>query len=97
MIKNITDKQTKKITTSVLALVASANESSQFYRQITPLSALTIINRSLTKTNTLPFSIREYLAARDVSDFISVLQKNKSALPRLRNTDLLPVCHPGFD
>lgn len=95
MSKNLTDKQKSKIYSSALSLVASANEGVSPYRQVTNKTALTIVDRSLRKTIKLPFSIREYLAVRDVSDFISVSQKNKTNLNKRRNTDLLPVCHPA--
>lgn len=95
MIRNLTEKQMDKIVSSAVALVASANEGVSPYRQVTTRTALTIVDRSLSKTNKLPFSIREYLAVRDVSDFISVSQKNKTNLNKRRNTDLLPVCHPA--
>ena len=95
MTHNLTSKQMKKITSSASALVASANEGHDAYRQVTARAASTVVNRSLNKTRKLPFSIREYLAIRDLSDFISVLQKNKTNLSKIRNADLLPVGHPS--
>jgi polyhydroxyalkanoate synthesis regulator phasin len=92
---NLTSKQMEKITSSASALVASANEGYDAYRQVTARAASTVVNRSLTKSRKLPFSIREYLAIRDLSDFISVLQKDKTNLSKIRNADLLPVGHPS--
>jgi UvrD-like helicase C-terminal domain/AAA domain len=92
---NLTNKQMKKLTSSAMALVASANEGHDAYRQVTPRAARTIVERSLNKSRKLPFSVREYLAVRDLSDFISVLQKDKTNLDKVRNADLLPVGHPS--
>lgn len=78
----------------MLALVASANENMPSERRVSHGTAIRIADRSMLETEGLPFSVREHRAAKDISDFISVAQHNKTNLPQPKNTDLLVVGHP---
>lgn len=77
-----------------LALVASANADMPARRRVTPGAALTILDRAFARTTRLPQQLREFLAQRDLSDFILMSQRGISMQPRPFNTDLLPVGNP---
>ena len=86
--------QEARIRESVLALVASANENMPSERRVSHGTAIRIADRSMLETEGLTFSVREHRAAKEISDFISVAQHNKTNLPQPKNTDLLVVGHP---
>ncbi len=83
-----------RILVSALELVSGANEKSFGSRYITNGIVEEIVDRSLALTSSLPFSMREHLASRDVSDFIRLSQRGTSMSRKARNTDLLPIGHP---
>jgi hypothetical protein len=83
-----------RILSSALEMVSDANEGVQGSRYVANGIAEKIVDRSLAITSSLPFSIREHLAIRDLSDFIRVSQRGVSMARKARNTDLLPIGHP---
>lgn len=73
---------------------SEANEGIRPSRRVSAGVITEIVNRSLALTASLPFSLREHAALRDVSDFISLSQRGHSQRRYSLNTDLLPICHP---
>ena len=93
--ENMTDAQIQRIMRNATVLAANANQSMSAPRRVTNGAVSAVVHRSLDRTSTLPFSVREHIALRDVSDFITITQKNKTNLTQRQNMDLLPVCHPA--
>jgi hypothetical protein len=77
----------------VLSLVTKANASTLQERQITPRSALTVMERALADLSTLSDESRDFGVLREVSVFISSAQKTFSA-NTTTHTDLLPQGNP---
>ena len=86
--------QELRILNAALSMAEEANGTQRPLRHVRPGVVDTIVKRSLAITASLPPSLREHLAIRDLSDFISMSQSNKSAVLSPRNTDLLPIGHP---
>ena len=91
---SITDQALIDLREAMLAMTDIANDNMPNARKVTKGATLTIMERSLARTKDMPTSLRQHLAFRDLSDYISISQKNKSNLARPLNTDLLPVCNP---
>jgi len=79
---------------SVLSLLEQVNQNAQASRRITKKSAFTVVLRSLQSTRNLPFSLREHMALKELSQYINLAQSNKVNSLTLSHTDLLPVSHP---
>ena len=77
----------------VLSLVTKANASTLQERQITPRSALIVMERALADLSTLSDESRDFGVLREVSVFISSAQKTFSA-NMTTHTDLLPQGNP---
>lgn len=90
----LTAHQASRLVESVDSMVSEANESAGTQRKITALAAATVVRRSLASTHGLDHSIREHRALADLSDYISLAQRNQSRSLVPSNTDLLPVSHP---
>ncbi len=86
--------QDSRIINAALSMAGEANATQHALRHVRPGTVNVIVNRSMSITKDLPFSLREHLALRDLSDFISMSQVNKSSVLHPRNTDLLPLGHP---
>lgn len=91
---SITDQALIDLREAMLAMTDIANDNMPNARKVTKGATLTIMERSLARTKSMPTPLRQHLAFRDLSDYISISQKNKSNLARPLNTDLLPVCNP---
>jgi hypothetical protein len=77
----------------VLSLVNEANANALQERQITPRSALIVMERALADLSTLSDESRDFGVLREVSVFISSAQKTFSA-STTTHTDLLPQGNP---
>jgi len=88
-------QQAARIRESVLSLLDKVNQNAQSSRRITKKAAFTVVLRSLQSTRNLPFSLREHMAMRELSQYIHLAQHNKSNSLTLSHTDLLPVSHPN--
>ena len=86
--------QSIRILSSALKMSSEANAGIRPSRRVSAGVVAEIVNRSLALTASLPFSLREHAALRDVSDFISLSQRGHSQRRYSLNTDLLPICHP---
>mgnify|MGYP006270666865 CR=1 FL=1 len=60
-----------------LSMVEEANKDAIGSRKVTRKAAFTVVQRSLETTKHLPFSIREHLATKELSQFISLFKNNK--------------------
>lgn len=87
-------QQASRIRESVLSLLEQVNQSAQASRRITKKAAFTVVLRSLQSTRNLPFSLREHMALKELSQYINLAQSNKTNSLTLSHTDLLPVSHP---
>lgn len=96
MNKNISKEKIKAqyLRDRVFEIVSLSNNDVPVERQVTKLDALTVVQRSLEKTIGLPNKERDFKALRDLSDFITLSQKNKTSFNSAKNTDLLPIGHP---
>jgi hypothetical protein len=77
----------------VLSLVTEANKSVQSERQVTPRSALIVMDRALASLAVVDEESRDFAVLREVSSFISTAQKT-SVMTASAHTDLLPQGHP---
>ena len=77
----------------VLSLVTEANKSAQSERQVTPRSALIVMDRALASLSAVDDEARDFAVLREVSSFISTAHKT-SVLTASIHTDLLPQGHP---
>ena len=77
----------------VLSLVAKANATALQERQITPRSALTVMDRSIERLSALEGDAKDFAVLREVSSYISTAQKTFVASASA-HTDLLPQGHP---
>ena len=77
----------------VLSLVTEANKSAQPERQVTPRSALIVMDRALASLAVVDEESRDFAVLREVSSFISTAQKT-SVMTASAHTDLLPQGHP---
>jgi hypothetical protein len=77
----------------VLSLVTEANKSAQSERQVTPRSALIVMDRALASLAVVDEESRDFAVLREVSSFISTAQKT-SVMTASAHTDLLPQGHP---
>lgn len=87
-------QQAARIRDSVLSILEEVNQSAQSSRRITKKAAFTVVLRSLQTTRNLPFSLREHMALKELSQYINLAQNNKSNSLTLSHTDLLPISHP---
>ena len=78
----------------VSEIIEEANSTASVSRRVTKRAAFTVVLRSLQATKNLPFSQREYVALKDLAQFINLAQNNKVTSLTLSHTDLLPVSHP---
>lgn len=89
--------QLQKINEDVRSFVEMANQGQRGLR-IVPLGvAFEVARRSLSVTEGEAFSVRRFRALSDVSDFVSLAQKNKVTTLSANNADLLPVAHPASE
>jgi hypothetical protein len=77
----------------VLSLVTEANASALQERQITPRSALTVMDRSIERLSALKDDAKDFAVLREVASYISTAQKTFVASAST-HTDLLPQGHP---
>jgi len=77
----------------VLSLVTKANASALQERQITPRSALIVMDRSIERLSALKDDAKDFAVLREVSSYISTAQKTFVASAST-HTDLLPQGHP---
>jgi hypothetical protein len=77
----------------VLSLVTEANKSAQPERQVTPRSALIVMDRALASLAVVDEESRDFAVLREVSSFISTAQKT-SVMTASAHVDLLPQGHP---
>ena len=87
-------EQASRLRDTALSIVESANANASISRRITKKAAFTVVLRSLEKTRSLPFSLREHMAMRELSRYISLAQNDKTESLTLSHTDLLPISHP---
>ena len=87
--------QVRLIQLQVFAAIEEANAGVAPERRVTPKSALTVVKRSLNSTRDLPFEVREFHAMRELSAFISLVQKNNLSDTFTNHTDLLTSAHPS--
>jgi hypothetical protein len=85
----------KKINHDVRSMVEQANMHHRGTRVVPLGSAFEVARRSLAATEGETFSVRRFRALSDVSDFVSLVQRNKWNSVEPQNTDLLPVAHPA--
>jgi DNA polymerase III subunit epsilon len=88
------EEQTQKIKDAGLALVKQANSEFSGTRLVTHKAAITVIERSLVKNETEPFSVRKHRAITELSQYITLAQHNRVLNGLPEHTDLLPVAHP---
>ena len=86
--------QAQRIRESVLSLVEEANLNANSSRRITKKAAFSVILRSLQGTRHLPFSLREHMALKELSNYINLAKYNKPNALVYSHTDLLPISHP---
>jgi hypothetical protein len=87
--------QVRLIQLQVFAAIEEANAGVAPERRVTPKSALTVVKRSLNSTRDLPFEVREFHAMRELSAFISLVQRNNFSDTFTNHTDLLTSAHPS--
>ena len=86
--------QALRIRESALSVIEQANTSANSSRRITKKAAFTVVLRSLQTTRHLPFSLREHMALKELTQYINLAQNNKTNSLTLSHTDLLPISHP---
>lgn len=87
-------KQALRLRDAVVDILEEVNQNTSVSRRVTKRSAFTVVLRSLQKTKNLPFSLREHMALKELSSYITLAQSNKNSSLTLSNTDLLPTSHP---
>lgn len=90
----LASQQALRIRDTAFGLVDQANLNASTTRKITKKAAFTVVLRSLQATRNLPFSLREHMAIKELSQYITLAQSDKSNSLTLSNTDLLPISHP---
>jgi DNA polymerase III epsilon subunit-like protein len=88
------EEQTQKIKDAALALIKDANSEFTGTRTVTHRAAVTIVERSIAKNESEPFSVRKHRALTELSQYITLAQQNRSLNSVPEHTDLLPVAHP---
>ena len=88
------NNQAARIREAVLSLLEEVNQNTQSSRRVTKKAAFTVVLRSLQSTRNLPFSLREHMALKELSQYINLAQNNKSNSLTVSHTDLLPISHP---
>ena len=88
------EEQTQKIKDAALALVKDANSEFTGTRIVTHKAAVTIVERSIAKNESEPFSVRKHRALTELSQYITLAQHNRVLNGKPEHTDLLPVAHP---
>jgi hypothetical protein len=92
--RSLASQQASRIRDTAFGIVDEANLNASTSRKITKKAAFTVVLRSLQSTRELPFSLREHMAIKELSQYITLAQSDKSNSLTLSNTDLLPVSHP---
>ena len=87
-------QQASRLRDTALTLIETANQNASISRRVTKKAAFTVVLRSLEKTRNLPFSLREHMAMKELSRYISLAQTDKIESLTLSHTDLLPISHP---
>jgi hypothetical protein len=90
----LASQQATKIRDAAFSIVDQANLNASTTRKVTKKAAFTVVLRSLQSTRDLPFSLREHMAIKELSQYITLAQSDRSHSLTLSNTDLLPVSHP---
>ena len=90
----LASQQATKIRDAAFSIVDQANLNASTTRKITKKAAFTVVLRSLQSTRNLPFSLREHMALKELSQYITLAQSDKSNSLTLSHTDLLPISHP---
>ena len=90
----LASQQATKIRDAAFSIVDQANLNASTTRKVTKKAAFTVVLRSLQSTRNLPFSLREHMAIKELSQYITLAQSDKSHSLTLSNTDLLPISHP---
>ena len=92
--KASTFKQAAYLREKIIEFVDSTNSEASTSRRLTRGAAFAVVHRSLLATKDLPFSLREHIAMKELSQYVTLLQNNKVAAIKPNHTDLLPVAHP---
>ncbi len=79
---------------TALSMIEEANQNAIRSRKVTRKAAFIVIQRSLQSTKNLPFSMREHMAVKELSQFINLFKHNKDISLTFAHTDLLPTSHP---
>jgi DNA polymerase III epsilon subunit-like protein len=87
-------QQASRLRDTALSIIETANQNASISRRVTKKAAFTVVLRSLEKTRSLPFSLREHMAMKELSRYISLAQTDKIESLTLSHTDLLPISHP---
>lgn len=87
-------QQAARIRDAAFTIVEQANLNASTTRKVTKKAAFTVVLRSLQSTRNLPFSLREHMALKELSQYINLAQSDKSHSLTLAHTDLLPISHP---
>ncbi len=82
------------LVSEALEIVANANEGIPATRRVSNGIVEKVVSRSLALTASLPITVQDHIALRDISDFITLSQQGHSNFKIPRNTDLLPIGHP---
>ena len=80
---------------TIKAMVASANETVLDARKVMPIEAMTVAQRSLSRTiMSQDAQARAFTALREVSDYLNMATTGNPSKISQNNTDLLPIGHP---
>jgi len=80
---------------TIKAMVASANENVLDARKVMPIEAMTVAQRSLSRSiMSQDAQARAFTALREVSDYINMATTGTPSKISQNNTDLLPIGHP---
>ena len=90
----LASQQAARIRDAAFTVVDQANLNASTSRKITKKAAFTVVLRSLQASRNLPFSLREHMALKELSQYITLAQSDKSNSLTLSHTDLLPISHP---
>ena len=87
--------ENSQIVEEALKLSQAANDGYVRTRTVSDGVAGEVARRALSEVGTEAFSVRKHAALASVSQYISLVQKNKIVSASAQNTDLLPIAHPS--
>lgn len=85
----------KKINEAAIALVEEANAGKRGSRLVTKGAVLEVVRRSVARNADATFSVQKFHALKEVSEYITLAQRNKVITASAAHFDLLPVGHPA--